>query len=39
VKTTPCAVTEEPPGEALKPTVIAPPFAPMRCDQLSGART
>jgi len=39
VKTMFCAVTAEPPGEALKPMVIEPPFAPMRCDQLSGAST
>jgi hypothetical protein len=39
VKTMFCAVTDEPPGAALKPTVIEPPFAPMRCDQLSGAST
>jgi hypothetical protein len=38
-KTMFCAVTDEPPGEALKPMVIEPPFAPMRCDQLSGAST
>jgi hypothetical protein len=33
-----CAVTALPPGAALKPMVIEPPFAAMRFDQLSGAR-